>query len=174
MSGFTTAEATDVDDRPDDWTSDKWATPWPVIQQLEERYGKFDLDPCCEERTAKASTFYTVDVDGLAKPWFGNVFVNPPYSAPRPWCDRAIQAIVTGEAQQVVMLIPAATDTSWFHEAVWPYADLHYLRGRVRFLGWRGTPIRAPRSPSLVAVYNALTISRGIVASGPHSGRSAR
>ena len=87
------------------------------------------------------------------KPWFGNVFVNPPYSDVKPWCVKAQRSVQNGDCDLVVMLLPAATDTAWFHEWVWPYADLHYIRGRVRFLGWRGTAIRAPRSPSLVAVY---------------------
>lgn len=141
--------------KPEGWTSDKWATPPSVVSELERRFGAFDLDPCCEPHTAKAPTFYTIDDDGLSKPWFGNVFVNPPYSKPRPWCDRARLATSTGEAQRVVMLLPCSTDTRWFHEAVWPFAELVFWRGRVRFHGWEGTPIPAPKSPSLIAVYTA-------------------
>lgn len=149
------AETTDGADKPDGWTSDKWATPWPVLRDLEQRFGGFDLDPCCEPHTAKAPTFYTVEDDGLSKPWFGNVFVNPPYSNPRVWCERALEATSTSEAAVVVMLLPCATDTAWFHEIVWPNAELHFIRGRVRFLGWRGTPLPSPRAPSLVAVFRA-------------------
>ena len=140
-------------DRPPDWTSDKWATPWVVVWDLEARFGRFDLDPCAEEHTAKARSFYTADEDGLSKPWFGNVFVNPPYSDPRPWCERALRATSTSEARQVVMLLPAATDTAWFHEVVLPTAELHFLRRRVKFIGWRLTPIHSPRTPSMVAVF---------------------
>lgn len=152
-----TSEASDAADKPEGWNSDKWATPWPVLRDLEARFGKFDLDPCCEPHTAKAANFYTIDDDGLSKPWFGNVFVNPPYSNVRPWCERAIKATSTSECDQAVMLVPCATDTAWFHEVIWPHADLHFIRGRVRFLGWRGTGIKAPRAPSLVAVYRAPT-----------------
>lgn len=161
MSGFTTAPATDIEDRPEGWTSDKWATPWPVLNDLASRFGAFDLDPCCEPHTAKAGAFYTIDDDGLSKPWFGNVYVNPPFSDPRPWCERALRAVESGEAQQVVMLLPCATDTAWFHEVVWPNADLFFIRGRVRFLGWRGTPLPSPRSPSLVAVFKTSTSHNG-------------
>jgi phage N-6-adenine-methyltransferase len=154
MSGFVcNAPATDTADRPEGWHSDKWATPWPVLTDLERRFGAFDLDPCCEPHTAKAPMFYTVEDDGLSKPWFGNVYVNPPYSNPRAWCERALQATQSGEADTVVMLLPCATDTAWFHEIVWPHAELHFVRGRVRFLGWRGTPLPSPRAPSLVAVF---------------------
>ena len=142
MSAFPTAESTDIADRPEGWTSDRWATPWPLLRELETRYGAFDLDPCCEPHTAKAPAFYTVDDDGLSKPWFGRVFINPPFSSPRPWCDRAAEAVKTGEAEMVVMLLPCATDTAWFHEVVWPNATLHFLRGRVRFLDGVGRPSR--------------------------------
>lgn len=165
MSGFVcNAPATDVADKPVGWNSDKWATPWPIVRQLEERYGVFDLDPCCEPHTAKAPTFYTAEDDGLAQPWFGNVFVNPPFSNPRAWCRRAIEAVRTGEADQVVMLLPAAVDTAWFHEIVWPNAELHFLRGRVRFLGWRGTPLPSPRAPSMVAVFSGRIVGHDCTA----------
>lgn len=164
MTAFPTAESTDIADRPVDWTSDKWATPWPLLRELEQRYGTFDLDPCCEPHTAKAPLFYTIEQDGLNQPWFGNVFINPPFSNPRPWCERAAETVRTGETEGVVMLLPCATDTAWFHEVVWPVADLHFIRGRVRFLGWRGTPLPSPRSPNLVAVFGATQSSGSQVA----------
>jgi phage N-6-adenine-methyltransferase len=138
--------------RPLGWSSDNWATPWPVVWKLEAQYGKFDLDPCAEPQTAKAPLYYTKEDDGLTQPWFGKVFVNPPYSDPRPWCERAVRAVESREAELVVMLLPASTDTAWFHELVLPHAHLEFLRGRVRFLCWSGTPTGSPRTPSLVAV----------------------
>jgi site-specific DNA-methyltransferase (adenine-specific) len=141
-------------EKPEGWTSDKWATPWPIVRDLERDFGRFDLDPCAEPQTAKAPTFYTPDDDGLSRPWFGRVFINPPYSRIAPWCERAVLETTTNTAVSlVVMLVPSATDTGWFHDLVWPYAELRFKRGRIKFLGWRGTPIPAPRSPSLFAIY---------------------
>ena len=142
-------------EKPEGWTSDKWATPWPLVEKLADEFGPFDLDPCAEHHTAKADRYYTMDEDGLQQPWVGRVFVNPPYSNPGPWCLRARQAVDVGEAEVVVMLLPAAVDTRWFHQLVLPYADLRFIQGRVRFLGWEGTPIPSPKSPSLVAIYRA-------------------
>lgn len=133
------------DGKPEGWTSDKWATPWPLVHDLEAEFGVFELDPCAEPHTAKAPKFYTVEQDGLGKPWFGRVFVNPPFSKPRPWLERAYDATSTGEAELVICLLPASVDTRWFHEAVLPFAELRFIRGRVRYLGWEGTPIPAPR-----------------------------
>jgi len=53
--------------RPLDWSPDNWATPWPVVRNLEAKYGKFDLDPCAERHTAKAPRFYTRGDDGLGR-----------------------------------------------------------------------------------------------------------
>jgi phage N-6-adenine-methyltransferase len=141
--------------KPDGWTSDQWATPWPLVREFEAEFGSFDLDPAAESHTAKAPRFYTIEDDGLGRPWFGRVWLNPPYSKPRPWLERAHAATSTGEANLVVALLPASIDTRWFHEAVLPHASLRFVRGRVRFLGWEGTPIPSPKAPSLVAVYRA-------------------
>jgi phage N-6-adenine-methyltransferase len=140
---------TTATERPTGWSSDKWATPWHVVRQLEREFGTFDLDPCCEEHTAKAATLYSEG--GLEKPWFGRVFLNPPYSNPRPWLERAIQA--KGEGCTVVALLPAATDTGWFHDCVAGHAEVRFLRGRIKWLGWEGTPIGSPKSPTIIAIY---------------------
>jgi hypothetical protein len=51
------------------------------------------------------------------------------------------------------MLLPCATDTGWFHDLVLPHADLTFLRGRIRFLGWQGTPIGSPKAGTLIALF---------------------
>ncbi len=137
--------------RPDWWSSDEWITPPHVFADLAARYGPFNLDPCARPENAKAPQFYTAQDNGLVQSWKGRIFLNPPYSDIRPWLRKAIRA--ADEGHVVVALLPAATDTAWFHECVWSHAALHFLRGRVRFIGWQGTPIPSPRNPGLVAVY---------------------
>jgi phage N-6-adenine-methyltransferase len=145
-------------EKPAGWSSDQWATPWSLVRALEAELGPFDLDPAAEHQTAKAPRFYTIKDDGLTRPWFGRVWLNPPYSKPRPWLDRAREATSTGEAELVTALLPASVDTRWFHEAVLPYAELRFIRGRVRFLGWEGTPIPSPKAPSLLAIYRSAAL----------------
>jgi phage N-6-adenine-methyltransferase len=139
--------------KPSWWTSDEWETPPEVITALSDQYGPFDLDPCARPETAKAPVWYTKADDGLALDWFGTVYCNPPYSAPKPWCQKATAEIVAGHAERVVMLLPAAVDTHWFHDHVVPYADVIFIRGRIKFLGWQGTPIGSPTSGNILAVY---------------------
>jgi phage N-6-adenine-methyltransferase len=143
-----------VSERPEGWCSDKWATPVWLVRDLESEFGPFDLDPCCEEHTAKAPLFYTNR--GLELPWSGRVFLNPPYSDPRPWLEKAIQA--KAEGHTVVAVLPAATDTRWFHETVIGHAEVRFLRGRVKWLGWEGTPVGSPKSPTIIAVYRGYRV----------------
>lgn len=142
-----------VGERPPGWTSDDWATPWQVVDEYVKRFGPFDLDACAQPETAKAPAYYTKAMDGLRLPWIGKVWLNPPYSDPGPWLWKARWEIKKGRASLVVALLPAATDTAWFHDYVLPHAAVEYRRGRIRFLGWEGTPIGSPKSPSIVAIY---------------------
>lgn len=141
------------------WTSDHWATPPEFVEELEQEFGQFDLDPCCRPETAKAPRYYTEEQDGLAKPWIGKVFLNPPYSNPSPWMQKTILEISTNRASLVVALIPASTDTRWFHYFVKDQAEIRFIEGRIRFYGWNGTPIGSPKQPNLLAIYRAVGTS---------------
>lgn len=142
-----------VTERPDWWTSDHWETPAPVVEALEAEFGRFDLDPCCRQESAKAPRYYTPEADGLTNPWVGRVFLNPPYSKPAPWLEKAIAETSSGAAQLVIALLPASTDTRWFHDLVKGYAEVRFLKGRIKFLGWMRTPIGSPKTPSMLAIY---------------------
>lgn len=144
---------TSTSERPEWWTSDHWSTPWTIIRRCEAEFGAFDLDPCCEVETAKAPRFFTPVEDGLRQHWFGRVWLNPPYSDPQPWLEKAIVETRANRASLVIALLPVATDTVWFHRCVKDVAKIRFIQGRVRFLGWHGTPIKAPKSPSMFAIY---------------------
>lgn len=148
-------EALVLGERPTWWTSDHWATPPSLVEELEREFGKFDLDPCCIPMTAKAKTFYTAEDNGLQRAWFGRVFMNPPYSQPAPWCKKALDETSAGNADLVVGLLPVATDTAWFHDFINGKAEVRFLRGRVRFFGWAGTPITSPKSPSMLVIWKS-------------------
>lgn len=143
-------------ERPSWWTSDHWSTPPALIARLEMEFGSFDLDPCCRAETAKAPVFYTEAENGLTREWHGHVFLNPPYSKPAPWLAKALEETSAGRAHLVVALLPVRTDTRWFHELVKGRAELRFLQGRIKWIGWQGTPIPAPKDPSMLALYRPL------------------
>ena len=110
---------------------DDWETPAELFRELNERY-HFTLDPCSTHENAKCEKHYTVDDDGLAQSWEGEtVFCNPPYG-------RKIGAWVRKCAEEskhakVVMLIPARTDTAYFHDYIYNKARVTFIRGRLKF-----------------------------------------
>lgn len=75
--------------------------------------------------------------------------MNPPYSNPGPWCEKAVLEARRGKT--VVGLLRGDTSTRWFHDWVLPYAEVRFIKGRLRF-GDSGKP--AP-FPSIVAIWNS-------------------
>ena len=111
--------------------SDEWETPQSIFEPLNEKY-RFTLDPCSTDVNAKCEKHYTVADDGLSKSWAGErVFVNPPYGRKiAAWVDKCHKE---SEHAIVIALLPARTDTAWFHNHVYGKAQVRFLRGRVKF-----------------------------------------
>jgi phage N-6-adenine-methyltransferase len=127
--------------------NDEWATPSALVDELAGELGPFDLDPAATLLNAKAPAFYTLSMDGLAQPWRGRVFCNPPYSEVARWVARGWLASVA-EGAIVVLLVPARTDASWWHQ--WATrGEIRYLKGRLRF----GDGKQAAPFPSALVVF---------------------
>lgn len=155
-----------------------WETPPELVAVLEGVFGRFDLDPCAASADAsqarvRARVRLTMQDDGLAVAWRGRVFVNPPYGRQLgAWVAKCAGEAAAGAL--VVGLVPARTDTRWWHTHVAGRADVFMLRGRLRF----GDGTMPAPFPSAVAVWGA---SAALVAQlGPalpgawHVPRSAR
>jgi phage N-6-adenine-methyltransferase len=109
-------------------------TPPYVLEPVRTALGGIELDPCTEaDNPCGATLFYTVEVDGLHQPWdAATIYVNPPYSRARePWVRACIAAAERGS--RVVLLMPAATDTRIFQEAVESASEVVFIKGRVKF-----------------------------------------
>lgn len=100
----------------------EWATPQKLFDELNAEFD-FTLDPCATKENAKCAKFYTKEDDGLAQEWPGRVYVNPPYGrAIGAWVKKAHDSVKNGESELVVMLLPARTDTDYYHRHIFPYA----------------------------------------------------
>ena len=127
--------------------TDLWETPKDLFDKLNEEF-HFALDVCATPENAKCEEFYTKEQDGLKQPWKGTVWCNPPYGRQiGEWVRRAFLASVSGST--VVMLLPARTDTKWFHEYIYGKAEIRFIRGRLKFGGSKNS---AP-FPSMVVVF---------------------
>jgi phage N-6-adenine-methyltransferase len=131
-----------------------WATPVSLFSVLDAEFG-FTLDPCCVPATAKCARYFTPSDDGLSQSWAAErVFMNPPYGRSiAAWMQKAHAE--SRRAHVVVALVPARTDTSWWHEHVIAAgAEVRFLRGRIRF-EQGGIPRDAAPFPSAVIVYRS-------------------
>ena len=130
--------------------SDEWATPQGIYDSLNAEFS-FNLDSCATEENAKCDVYFTKEQDGLAQNWGGRtVFCNPPYSKISQWVKKAYE-----EAQKkntvVVLLIPARTDTRWFHNYIYYKSEIRFIRGRLKF----GDSKNSAPFPSMVVVYRS-------------------
>ena len=124
--------------------SDDWSTPQDLFDKLNAEFD-FNLDPCATNENAKCGRFYSSDIDGLMQSWHGRVFMNPPYSEIRAWMAKAAAEARAGAT--VVCLVPARTDTRWFHESAVGH-EIRFIQGRLRFGGAKaGAPF-----PSCIVV----------------------
>jgi phage N-6-adenine-methyltransferase len=113
-----------------------WETPQAVLQVLYSVFGRFDLDPCSPRKhgPVKARVHFTAEDDGLSLPWHGRVFVNPPYGKELShWIAKARDEFENGSATLVVLLIPARTETAYWHDYIAGQASVCFLKGRLKF-----------------------------------------
>ena len=129
--------------------NNEWYTPPTYIEAARDVMGGIDCDPASSEianRTVGATTFYTIEQDGLVQPWGNTVWMNPPYAQPlvANFAHTLVEKITSGEVEQACVLVNNATETTWFQEMLPAASALCFPRGRVRFLNSDGQPNGAP------------------------------
>ena len=151
--------------------TDLHETPQDFFNRLNDEFN-FTVDVCATAENAKCKRYYTKQDDGLSQDWVGNVWMNPPYGDPeyackanckkkkcvtrghhnktyipgiKDWMKRANDASKVGAT--VVCLVPARTDTAWWHEHVIKH-EVRFIRGRLKF----GNAKNSAPFPSAVVV----------------------
>lgn len=130
--------------------TDQWATPQAFFDELNEEFS-FTLDPCADEFNHKCEKYFTKEQDGLVQDWGGEtVFCNPPYGREIPlWVKKCYDEVRSGGCSVAVMLIPARTDTRWFHEYIYGKAEIRFIKGRLKF----GESANSAPFPSMLCVF---------------------
>ena len=125
-----------------------WETPQDLFDKLNAEF-HFDLDVCALPENAKCEKYYTPEDDGLSQPWDGVCWCNPPYGRTiGKWVQKAYETFAGGGT--VVMLLPARTDTKWFHEYIYNKAEIRFIKGRLKF----GNSKNAAPFPSMIVVFD--------------------
>ena len=111
--------------------NEEWETPQSLFEKLDAIY-HFTLDPCSTHINAKCEKHYTREEAGLSRSWEGEtVFCNPPYGRNiGRWVEKCA---MESKRARVVLLIPARTDTAYFHDFIYHKARIQFLRGRLKF-----------------------------------------
>ena len=118
--------------------SDHWSTPDSIYAELNKEFG-FTFDPCPFMST----------VDGSKIAWSGRVFCNPPYSSIPEFIRRGLLSLSERTCELLVFLLPARTDTAWFHDYCLKADEIRFVRGRLKF---GGAKYNAP-FPSMIIVF---------------------
>lgn len=131
--------------------TDEWGSPLDKFAQWNQEF-KFTLDPCGTKARLlpDIATTYTKKDNGLTKNWKDHrVFVNPPYSDIKTWCKKCYDE--RNNAELIVLLMFARTDTSYFHEYINNIAEVRFIRGRLKFF-----PIEHPNMKMTGATFASI------------------
>ena len=126
--------------------TDDWATPQSFFDGLDKEF-HFTLDVCADTLNHKCKQYFTKDDDGLSMDWGGEIiWCNPPYGREiGKWVQKCSEHTNTA-----VMLLPARTDTRWFHDYIYHKAEIRFIKGRLKF----GDGKNPAPFPSMVAIFN--------------------
>ena len=133
--------------------AEDWETPLSLFAELDQEFGPFDLDVAATDDNALVESYFTPESNGLARVWGGVCWCNPPYGREvSRWVEKAHEEALAGRAT-TVCLLPARTDTRWWHEHVMQADIIRFIKGRVHFR--RGGKSGPAPFPSAVVVFQA-------------------
>ena len=125
---------------------DEWYTPEQYIEAARLVMGSIDLDPASNEfanEVVRAETYFDEETDGLMQEWFGNIWLNPPYST--ALVKDFTEKLTNSEFEQAIVLVNNATETAWFRKMIDNASAVVFTTGRIKFRkrdGEHGTPLQ--------------------------------
>lgn len=133
----------------------EWGTPRDFYEKLNKKYS-FTLDACASANNAKCENYFTLAQDGLRQDWSGHtVFCNPPYGKEiKAWVRKAYIESQKDDTE-VILLIPARTDTDYFHKYCMKAASVYFVKGRLKFESEDGKASNSAPFPSIVVHFKS-------------------
>jgi hypothetical protein len=127
----------------------EWYSPAVYVDRARKAMGGIDLDPAsCEAANGvvRATSFYTAKDDGLRQPWFGKVWMNPPFGATdiAQFSEKLAREYQDGRVSQACVLVSNSTETRWFATLASVATAAVFLHQRVRFISGKNRPNRKP------------------------------
>jgi site-specific DNA-methyltransferase (adenine-specific) len=141
----------------------EWETPQELFLPLKERFN-IVLDVCATVKNSKCKAYFDKKANGLTADWalvnhFGvknpSCWMNPPYGRGiEHWVRKAHEESLKGVT--TVALLPARTDTSWFHGYIHNKHEVRFIKGRIKFVD---APSSAP-FPSMIVIFRPKKINK--------------
>lgn len=133
--------------------TDQWATPQNLFDEINKEFD-FTLDACASKWNYKHQNYFDKGINALEQNWIGTVWMNPPYGREiGKWMQKAYQEAKNGAT--VVCLVPARTDTKWWHE----YAvkgEIRFIKGRIKFTNPFNNATNSAPFPSAIVIFQNL------------------
>lgn len=138
--------------------NNEWYTPVHLIEAARSTMGSIDTDPAScfvAQLNVTAKVFYTEETNGLDKSWFGNVWMNPPYSGKlvKQFIEKLKYELSVGNTQQSVVLVNNTTETQAGQSLLGMCSAVCFLKGRVKFLDETGVPKKTPLQGQMVLYF---------------------
>ena len=136
----------------------EWYTPAKYIIAAKAVMGDIDVDPASSEianQIIQAKAYYTIQDDGLTKPWAGRVWMNPPYSQPLivEFSETFARKYKSGEIKEACVLINNATETTWLQILLNICDQICFIKGRVKFIDVDGNASGSPLQGQLILYF---------------------
>lgn len=143
---------------------DEWGTPIREFREWDREFD-FNYDPCADpNRLLKHGMDYdTKETNGLNTDWAGKrVFVNPPYGDITKWCQKCFAE--RNRAELIVLLIFSKTDTKYFHNYIYPVAELRFIKGRLKFANLSKPTFKSQAAtfPSMLCIFRKNPAANGV------------
>jgi len=125
-----------------------WETPQWLFDELNKEFN-FTLDVCADVNTHKCNRYFDIEKDGLKQDWKNNTcWMNPPYGREMgKWIEKAYKE--SQNNTKIVALLPARTDTKWFHDYIYGKFEIRFLKGRLKF----GKATNPAPFPSMIVIF---------------------
>lgn len=138
--------------------NNEWYTPAEYINAARAVMGHIDTDPASSaiaNETVGAEVFYTAEQDGLFRDWWGNVWLNPPYSRGllQKFAEKLLKSINAEETKQAIVLVNNATETKWGQLLISRASAVCFISGRIRFIDPAGVKSGMPLQGQMALYY---------------------
>ncbi len=138
--------------------NNEWYTPLHIIEAATQVLDSIDTDPASNSianAVVQAKTYYTADNTGLDKPWYGNVWMNPPYSSElnKKFCNKLKEEVLLGNVKSFITLTNNATETKWFKD-LYDVSDWFcFTSKRIRFVSPDGKLGKQPLQGQVLCMH---------------------